>query len=107
MSMNWLEGMHDHADGSDRPQAMAMPVFAGQKLVAVGGSSGMGEPFVRGSHEARTAGLAVGRRFNAGRPSWPEDIETFFSAGYAGNDPAACPWAKPGRRSPAAHRQIR
>ena len=39
MSMNWLEGLH-HADGPDRP--MAMPVFAGQKLVAVGGSSGMG-----------------------------------------------------------------
>jgi NAD(P)-dependent dehydrogenase (short-subunit alcohol dehydrogenase family) len=33
MSMNWLEGM-------DPP--MGMPVFAGQKLVVVGGSSGMG-----------------------------------------------------------------
>jgi NAD(P)-dependent dehydrogenase (short-subunit alcohol dehydrogenase family) len=39
MSMNWLEGPND-ADGSGRP--MAMPVFAGQKLVVVGGSSGMG-----------------------------------------------------------------
>ena len=39
MSMNWLEGLH-HADGPDRPQAM--PVFVGQKLVVVGGSSGMG-----------------------------------------------------------------
>jgi len=39
MSMNWLEGLH-HADGPDRP--MAMPVFAGQKLVVLGGSSGMG-----------------------------------------------------------------
>ena len=40
MSMNWLEGVDHPADGSGRPQAM--PVFAGQKLVAVGGSSGMG-----------------------------------------------------------------
>jgi NAD(P)-dependent dehydrogenase (short-subunit alcohol dehydrogenase family) len=39
MSMNWLEGPDD-ADGSGRPTAM--PVFAGQKLVVVGGSSGMG-----------------------------------------------------------------
>ncbi|HYY17386.1 MAG TPA: SDR family oxidoreductase [Streptosporangiaceae bacterium] len=39
MSMNWLEGLH-HADGPDR--LMARPVFAGQKLVVVGGSSGMG-----------------------------------------------------------------
>jgi hypothetical protein len=37
MSMNWLE---NHANGSDGP--MAAPVFAGQKLVVVGGSSGMG-----------------------------------------------------------------
>src|SRR5438046_10755390 len=40
MSTNWLEGLHHHADETDRP--MAMPVFAGQKLVVVGGSSGMG-----------------------------------------------------------------
>jgi NAD(P)-dependent dehydrogenase (short-subunit alcohol dehydrogenase family) len=30
---NWLQDLHDHTDG---------PVFAGQKLVVVGGSSGMG-----------------------------------------------------------------
>src|ERR1700760_4278188 len=40
MSMNWLEGMREPADGSGAP--MANPVFAGQKLVVVGGSSGMG-----------------------------------------------------------------
>src|SRR5256885_6933134 len=39
MGMSWLEGRH-HAEGRDRP--MAMPVFAGQKLVVLGGSSGMG-----------------------------------------------------------------
>ena len=40
MSTIWLEGLHDFADGPGRP--MTMPVFAGQKLVVVGGSSGMG-----------------------------------------------------------------
>jgi NAD(P)-dependent dehydrogenase (short-subunit alcohol dehydrogenase family) len=39
MSMNWLEGT-EHNMEPGRP--MAMPVFAGQKLVVVGGSSGMG-----------------------------------------------------------------
>ena len=42
MSMNWLEGMHQQMNEPGQPQAMAMPVFAGQKLVVVGGSSGMG-----------------------------------------------------------------
>jgi NAD(P)-dependent dehydrogenase (short-subunit alcohol dehydrogenase family) len=42
MSMNWLEGMHQQMDGPGQPQAAAMPVFAGQKLLVVGGSSGMG-----------------------------------------------------------------
>ena len=42
MSMNWLQGMHQQMDGPGQPQATAMPVFAGQKLVVVGGSSGMG-----------------------------------------------------------------
>ena len=41
MSMNWLEGT-DHAMMEQPGQPMAMPVFAGQKLVVVGGSSGMG-----------------------------------------------------------------
>jgi NAD(P)-dependent dehydrogenase (short-subunit alcohol dehydrogenase family) len=37
---NWLDGLDHRADEPDRPQAMR--VFAGQKLVVVGGSSGMG-----------------------------------------------------------------
>jgi NAD(P)-dependent dehydrogenase (short-subunit alcohol dehydrogenase family) len=43
MTMNWLEGMDHQMDRTEagRPM-MAMPVFAGQKLVVVGGSSGMG-----------------------------------------------------------------
>jgi NAD(P)-dependent dehydrogenase (short-subunit alcohol dehydrogenase family) len=40
VTTNWLEGMPTHAQEAARP--MAMPVFAGQKLVVVGGSSGMG-----------------------------------------------------------------
>jgi NAD(P)-dependent dehydrogenase (short-subunit alcohol dehydrogenase family) len=39
-STNWLEGMQNHAEETD--QQTAMPGFAGQKLVVVGGSSGMG-----------------------------------------------------------------
>jgi len=37
MSMNWLEGMPP-----EMGSAMTVPVFGGQKLVVVGGSSGMG-----------------------------------------------------------------
>jgi NAD(P)-dependent dehydrogenase (short-subunit alcohol dehydrogenase family) len=40
MTMNWLEGMDSGTQEAGQP--MAMPVFAGQKLVVVGGSSGMG-----------------------------------------------------------------
>ena len=40
MSANWLHGLHHDPDQPDQPQAM--PVFEGQKLVVVGGSSGMG-----------------------------------------------------------------
>jgi NAD(P)-dependent dehydrogenase (short-subunit alcohol dehydrogenase family) len=39
MTMNWLEGMQQ---GNGPGRAIAMPVFAGQKLAVVGGSSGMG-----------------------------------------------------------------
>jgi NAD(P)-dependent dehydrogenase (short-subunit alcohol dehydrogenase family) len=40
MSINWLEGTDQQMEESGR--AMDTPVFAGQKLVVVGGSSGMG-----------------------------------------------------------------
>ena len=39
MSANWLHGLHHDAD---QPDQQPMPVFEGQKLVVVGGSSGMG-----------------------------------------------------------------
>ena len=45
MSMNWLEGMSPQmADPMTEHMGppMVMPVFAGQKLIVVGGSSGMG-----------------------------------------------------------------
>ena len=42
MSMNWLEGMDQRMQEPGGSMSMAMPVFAGQKLVVVGGSSGMG-----------------------------------------------------------------
>jgi len=42
MSVNWLEGLHHHEDEPGQAMAIATPVFAGQKLVVVGGSSGMG-----------------------------------------------------------------
>jgi NAD(P)-dependent dehydrogenase (short-subunit alcohol dehydrogenase family) len=40
MSANWLHSLHHDSDQPDQPQAM--PAFEGQKLVVVGGSSGMG-----------------------------------------------------------------
>ena len=40
MNTNWLEGMGYHPSEPGGPRAM--PVFEGQKLVVVGGSSGMG-----------------------------------------------------------------
>src|SRR5215471_18685144 len=40
MSANWLHGLQHHEDKPD--ELRAMPVFAGQKLVVIGGSSGMG-----------------------------------------------------------------
>jgi NAD(P)-dependent dehydrogenase (short-subunit alcohol dehydrogenase family) len=40
MSTNWLESMQNLADETEGAQAM--PIFSGQKLIVVGGSSGMG-----------------------------------------------------------------
>ena len=40
MSVNWLEGMELQMEEPGRLQAM--PVFAGQELVVVGGNGGMG-----------------------------------------------------------------
>ena len=57
MSMNWLEGMNEHADGP----GMAMPVFVGQKLVVVGGSSGMGRQTAADVVAAGGSAVIIGR----------------------------------------------
>jgi NAD(P)-dependent dehydrogenase (short-subunit alcohol dehydrogenase family) len=68
MSMNWLEGMHPQMDGSDQPmqvgapnRPMATPVFAGQKLVVVGGSSGMGRQTAEDVVAAGGSAVIIGR----------------------------------------------
>jgi NAD(P)-dependent dehydrogenase (short-subunit alcohol dehydrogenase family) len=56
MSMNWLEGM--------RPQPaspMTMPVFAGQKLVVDGGSSGIGRQVAADIVAAGGSTVVLGR----------------------------------------------
>ena len=42
MTINWLEGTHEQMGMGEPGRPHANPVFAGQKLVVVGGSSGMG-----------------------------------------------------------------
>ena len=61
MSMNWLQGMHQQMDGPGQPQAMAMPVFAGQKLVVVGGSSGMGRQTAEDVVAAGDSAVIIGQ----------------------------------------------
>jgi NAD(P)-dependent dehydrogenase (short-subunit alcohol dehydrogenase family) len=59
MSTNWLEGLPRHADDTGRPQAM--PVFAGQKLVVVGGSSGMGRQTAEDVAAAGGSAVIIGQ----------------------------------------------
>jgi NAD(P)-dependent dehydrogenase (short-subunit alcohol dehydrogenase family) len=57
MSMNWLKGLH-----MDEPdQTMAAPVFAGQKLVVVGGSSGMGRETAADVVSAGGSAVVIGQ----------------------------------------------
>ena len=58
MSANWLHGLH-HTDDPDQPQAM--PVFEGQKLVVVGGSSGMGRDTAADVVAARGSAVIIGQ----------------------------------------------
>jgi NAD(P)-dependent dehydrogenase (short-subunit alcohol dehydrogenase family) len=61
MSMNWLEGMSTDHDMMERPgQPMAAPVFAGQKLVVVGGSSGMGRQTAADAVAAGGSAVIIG-----------------------------------------------
>ena len=59
MSTIWLGGLNDLADGPGRP--MTMPVFAGQKLVVVGGSSGMGRQAAADVIAAGGSAVIIGR----------------------------------------------
>jgi NAD(P)-dependent dehydrogenase (short-subunit alcohol dehydrogenase family) len=58
-SWNWLRDLHRHADEPDRAQAM--PVFSGQKLVVVGGSSGMGRQTAADVVAAGGAAVIIGQ----------------------------------------------
>jgi hypothetical protein len=93
MSMNWLEGMHNHMDEPGRSQAM--PVFAGQKLVVVGGSSGIGRQAAADVVAAWPApSPSCSPRPPAGSPE-PSGTSTAASWPGATNDPHA--------RAPASH----
>jgi NAD(P)-dependent dehydrogenase (short-subunit alcohol dehydrogenase family) len=59
MSMNWLHGLHHQEDGAAQPQAM--PVFEGQKLVVIGGSSGMGRQTAADVVAAGGSAVVVGQ----------------------------------------------
>jgi NAD(P)-dependent dehydrogenase (short-subunit alcohol dehydrogenase family) len=63
MSMNWLEGPDLRMGEPGRPQPM--PVFAGQKLVVVGGSSGMGRQTAADVVAAGGSAVIIGQ--DAGR----------------------------------------
>jgi NAD(P)-dependent dehydrogenase (short-subunit alcohol dehydrogenase family) len=54
----WLRDLRRHADEPDR--APAMPVFSGQKLVVVGGSSGMGRQTAADVVAAGGAAVIIG-----------------------------------------------
>jgi NAD(P)-dependent dehydrogenase (short-subunit alcohol dehydrogenase family) len=79
MSMNWLEGIHPQMDGSGQPQAMTMPVFAGQKLVVVGGSSGMGRQTAEDVVAAGGSAVIIGQ--DLGKVD--DTVQTLAKAGTA------------------------
>ena len=79
MSMNWLEGMRPQMEmeGADRP--MAMPVFARQKLVVVGGSSGMGRQTAADVVAAGGSAVIIGQ--DAGKVD--DTVQTLAKEGSA------------------------
>src|SRR5262245_54713220 len=76
-STNWLEGMHSHEDETDRPTAM--PLFAGQKLVVVGGSSGMGRQTAADVVAAGGSAVIIGQD----RDKVDDTVETLAEDGSA------------------------
>ena len=79
MSMNWLEGMHQQMNLPDQPQGMARPVFAGQKLVVVGGSSGMGRQTAEDVVAAGGSAVIIGQ--GAGKVD--DTVQTLAKEGTA------------------------
>jgi len=77
--MNWLEGMRPQMEmeGADRP--MAMPVFARQKLVVVGGSSGMGRQTAADVVAAGGSAVIIGQ--DAGKVD--DTVQTLAKEGSA------------------------
>jgi NAD(P)-dependent dehydrogenase (short-subunit alcohol dehydrogenase family) len=72
VSMNWLEHTSHHMDESGRTDAM--PFFAGQKLVVVGGSSGMGRQTAADVAAAGGSAVIIGQN-----PEKVEDTVTTLS----------------------------
>jgi NAD(P)-dependent dehydrogenase (short-subunit alcohol dehydrogenase family) len=79
MSMNWLEGMRPQMEMEGASPAMAMPVFAGQKLVVVGGSSGMGRQTAADVVAAGGSAVIIGQ--DAGKVD--DTVQTLAKEGSA------------------------
>jgi len=81
MTMNWLEGLNHGMAEAGRP--MAVPVFAGQKLVVVGGSSGMGRQTAADVVAAGGSAVIIGE--DAARVE--DTVQTLAKDGPAGASP--------------------
>jgi NAD(P)-dependent dehydrogenase (short-subunit alcohol dehydrogenase family) len=79
MSMNWLEGMRPQMEREGAGRPMAMPVFAGQKLVVVGGSSGMGRQTAADVVAAGGSAVIIGQ--DAGKVD--DTVQTLAKEGSA------------------------
>ena len=76
-SWNWLQDLHRHVDEPDRGQAM--PVFSGQKLVVVGGSSGMGRQTAADVVAAGGSAVIIGQdlaKVDDTAGNWPTSTPT-------------------------------
>ena len=79
MSMNWLEGMRPQMEMEESDRPMAMPVFARQKLVVVGGSSGMGRQTAADVVAAGGSAVIIGQ--DAGKVD--DTVQTLAKEGSA------------------------
>ena len=91
MSMNWLEGMSMDHDMMEQPgQPMAVPVFAGQKLVVVGGSSGMGRQTAADVVAAGGSAVIIGD----GQDKVDETVKALAKDGTAWGRTWPCSWPR-------------